>query len=328
MVVARDLHKSFGSVHAVRGVSLELVPGQIAGLLGHNGAGKTTTIRMIAGFLTPDAGQVSLGGQDIATHRAAALSKLGYLPEANPLYPEMGVPEYLDFRARLHAIPRRERRTVVDREIDRCRLSEVRDRRIGALSKGYKQRVGLAAALLHDPSVLLLDEPTNGLDPTQILESRELIRGLAQNRTVLVSSHILPEIERLCDRVVIFAAGRIGADGSPADLARAAGEGVYVMECRAEQSPGTAGQPDRGVMQRALMAIPGIAAVTHSDTGDGWDRWTLTGAPGAADLRALIAQAARTSGQIVRELRTQHASLERVFMRVLEQAGAGAGERP
>lgn len=318
MVVVSDLHKSFGPVYAVRGVSFELAQGQIAGLLGHNGAGKTTTIRMIAGFLTPDVGHVSIDGFHTVNNRQEALARLGYLPEANPLYPEMAVPEYLEFRARLFGVPHAQRKAAIDRVIERCWLSDMRSRRISTLSKGYKQRVGLAAALLHNPPVLLLDEPTNGLDPTQIHETRGLIKELAQDRTVLISSHILPEIERVCDRVIIFAGGKVGADGSPADLARGIGVkagrgnigGTYLLEAKGEAA----------AFERALRETQGVSTFETVNT-DGWTRWTIHATPAAGDLREELARTASAHALSVRELRAERASLERVFMTVLEHAG-------
>jgi ABC-2 type transport system ATP-binding protein len=176
MIVVEAVHKTFGSVHAVRGVSFELVPGQIAGLLGPNGAGKTTTIRMVVGYCMPDRGRVLIGGFDTASSPAAARSKIGYMPESSPLYPEMRVVDYLSFRGKLFGLDRSTRRAAIAKVIDWCSLGTVAQRRVGVLSKGFKQRVCLAAALLHDPPVLVLDEPTNGLDPTQIQEVRSLVR--------------------------------------------------------------------------------------------------------------------------------------------------------
>jgi ABC-2 type transport system ATP-binding protein len=324
MIVVSGVHKSFGQVYAVRGVDFELAAGQVAGLLGHNGAGKTTTIRMIAAFLTPDVGRIKVGGFDTVEHRQAALARLGYLPEANPLYPEMGVPEYLHFRARLFGVERAKRHSAVERVIERCWLKEMRGRRIGALSKGYKQRVGLAAALLHDPPVLLLDEPTNGLDPAQIHETRGLIKDLARDRTVLISSHILPEIERVCDRVIIVAGGKVGADGTPADLARGIGVkagrgtigGVYVLEARAQEGDVAA---KRASFENALRASEGVARFESVEV-EGWTRWTIHATGVARDLREELGAVAAKHGLRVRELRSERASLEQVFMTVLERA--------
>jgi ABC-2 type transport system ATP-binding protein len=231
MLCVRGVTKSFGSFRAVGGVggagggvgvgvSFEIAKGQIVGLLGPNGAGKTTTIRMITGMFPPDTGTITVNGSDTIDASIAARQAIGYLPESAPAYAEMAVEDLIDFRATLHGLPRRTRKAQVDRAIERCWLSDVRRRRVGHLSKGYRQRVGLAAAIVHDPKVLILDEPSNGLDPTQIAEMRRLIRELGQDRVVLVSSHILPEVEKTCDRVIIMIRGQVAADGTTASLTR------------------------------------------------------------------------------------------------------------
>jgi ABC-2 type transport system ATP-binding protein len=344
MVTLSNLHKSFGSVHAVRGVSFDLPAGQVAGLLGHNGAGKTTTIRMIAGYFTPDVGAVTVASHDLVRDRARALQMLGYLPESAPMYPEMNVQDYLDFRGRLYGMKRNDRRSNIDRVIDRCWLRDVRTRRITALSKGYKQRVGLASALLHNPPVLILDEPTNGLDPTQIHETRGLIRELADKRTVLISSHILPEIERLCDRIIIFAGGRVRADGAIADLTqRSRGPRAYAMQFRAGAvgtSPGTDIQLHDLRVQMfldAVKSLPGVKSISEQPSEAGWSRRVIlaeelrpptTGSPLTSptiDLGESIAQAALRYGIALRELTTQTTSLEQVFMQVTEEAAREGG---
>ena len=205
MILVDCISKSFGSLRAVREVSFELPRGQIAGLLGPNGAGKSTTIRMITGFLTPDSGRISIAGHDIQSQPTRAKSVIGYLPESAPIYPEMSVRGYLKHRAKLYGVPGRTISSRIDHAMGQTRITDVAKRRVGQLSKGYRQRVGLAAALVHDPKVLILDEPTNGLDPTQIREARSLIRELSEDRTTLLCSHILPEVERTCDRVIIMA---------------------------------------------------------------------------------------------------------------------------
>lgn len=322
MVLLDNVHKSFGAVQAVRGVSFELKPGQIAGLLGPNGAGKSTTIRMIAGFLLPDAGRVVISGADTLESSAAARRLLGYMPESNPLYPEMTVKEYLDFRCGLFSLPRALRKKAVEYAIARCWLKEMRSRRIGALSKGYKQRVGLAAAMLHNPKVLILDEPTNGLDPTQIRETRQLVRDLAQERTMLISSHILPEVERLCDRVIIMAGGRVRADGTPADLVSEAGN-KYILQTKVVV------RDDEVRIQKILENLPyvGETAVRGQRTaqlGATWVEWTVTGRQGAPDLREQISVACQQANVIFRELRAEGSTLEAVFVRLMEEAEGGA----
>ncbi len=218
MIEATDVNKFYGRFQAVRSLSFRISEGEVVGLLGPNGAGKTTTIRMVTGFLPASSGRIEVCGKDTIRHSLAARRNIGYLPESNPLYPEMRVMDYLTFRARLHGVRASKRQQAIGRSIERCWLADVAKKRIGHLSKGYRQRVGLAAALIHDPRVIVLDEPSSGLDPTQILETRNLIRELAKDRTVLVSSHVLPEVERTCDRVIIIVRGEVRADGHPARL--------------------------------------------------------------------------------------------------------------
>ncbi len=221
MIEAQALTRKFGDFTAVAGVSFTLSEGEIVGILGPNGAGKTTTIRMITGFLPPTSGRVTLGGQDLfgaSPDSVAVRRDLGYLPENVALYPEMRVAEYLGYRARLEGLDRASTRRRIGEVLDRCLLTDVRRQVIGTLSKGYRQRVGLAGAILHDPKVLILDEPTVGLDPKQIVAIRELIRELGRKHTLLLSTHILPEVELLCGRVLIIDRGRIVAEGSPDQL--------------------------------------------------------------------------------------------------------------
>jgi ABC-2 type transport system ATP-binding protein len=318
MIVLRDLSKSFGPVNAVRGVSLQIGRAEVVGLLGANGAGKTTTIRMITGFLPPDAGSVHVGAHDMVEDSRAARRQIGYLPEAAPAYSEMAVSDFLHFRGRLYGLGHRERTAAVGRSLARCWLQDVSHRRIGHLSKGFRQRVGLAAALLHDPRVVVLDEPTNGLDPTQIRQMRTLIRELGADRTVLVSSHILPEVERTCDRVVIMSRGRIAADARPADLLQALlSASDYVVELR----PGPGGV---SAAATALGRIEGVAKVTpQAAENAGWASLAITPAPGAPDLREALAATAAAGSLAVRELRRETPSLERVFMELIESDNAG-----
>ena len=214
MIEARDLSKRYGELQAVDGVSFTVARGEVVGFLGPNGAGKTTTMRMLTGFLPPSDGTAVIGDADIFGQPLEARRAVGYLPETPPLYPEMDVEHYLRFVASLHDVPRRQRKEAVDRALERCGLEDVRRRVIGALSKGYRQRVGLAQAIVHTPPVLVLDEPTVGLDPIQIREIRGLIAELASPRdgepahTVILSTHILPEVEAICKRVILIHRGR------------------------------------------------------------------------------------------------------------------------
>ena len=214
MIEARSLTKRYGDLLAVDAVSFEIQRGEVVGFLGPNGAGKTTTMRMLTGFLPPSDGTAVIGDADIFEQPLEARRAVGYLPETPPLYPEMDVEHYLRFVASLHDVPRRQRKEAVDRALERCGLADVRRRVIGALSKGYKQRVGIAQAIVHTPPVLVLDEPTVGLDPIQIREIRGLIAELASPRdgepahTVILSTHILPEVEAICKRVILIHRGR------------------------------------------------------------------------------------------------------------------------
>ena len=220
MIEARGLSKWYGDIVAVDDVSFSVGSGEVVGFLGPNGAGKTTTMRMLTGFLPPTDGTALVAGHDIFEESLAARRAVGYLPETPPLYPEMSVTGYLEYVARIKDVPRRQRRAAVDRALERCGLAEVRRRVIGALSKGYRQRVGLAQAIVHDPAVLVLDEPTVGLDPLQIREIRSLIAQLAreEKHTVILSTHILPEVEAICRRVIMVAGGRKVVDAPLAEL--------------------------------------------------------------------------------------------------------------
>ena len=320
MISARDIHKSFGRVRAVRGVSFELVPGPVAGLLGPNGAGKSTTIRMITGFIPPDRGGVRVNGHDTISDSIEARRQIGYLPESAPLYTEMRVVDYLDHRGRLWSMPRAARRAAIDTCVDRCELQTVRTRRIGHLSKGFRQRVGLASAMLHDPPVLILDEPGNGLDPTQIVHTRRLVRELAHGRTVLVSSHILAEVERTCDRVIVIAGGRVRADGVPGDLIARAGATACVVECKAGARAMATGDLE-GMVAKAAIGWKASSALL----ADGWVRVRLEppargegGGERPPDPRESIGRALAQGGAMLRELHMEAPSLERLFVELME----------
>jgi len=329
MIRVDSVHKTFGSFHAVRGVSFEIPKGQCVGLLGPNGAGKTTTIRMMTGFLPPSSGKISIGGHDTISAALQARALTGYLPEATPLYPEMRVLDYLQHRAQLYSVPRVTRRRAIQAAADRCRLSDVLRRRIGHLSKGYRQRVGLAAALVHEPQVLILDEPSNGLDPSQIRETRSLIRDLAENRTVLVCSHILPEVERTCDRVIIFAGGRVRADGTPGRLVNEFANRQSTQTCTLEvHAPDAAA---RESVSALLRSLPGVSQVQSLEPGtDGWVRLRLHTSGRADDLGEPIITTLHRQSIRIRELGRDRPTLEHVFVSLIEsdvpnaQPGAAA----
>ncbi|MEM7627539.1 MAG: ABC transporter ATP-binding protein [Planctomycetota bacterium] len=313
MLTAEKLTKWYGPNLAVDALSLELEPGRIVGFLGPNGAGKSTTIRMLTGYLPPTSGRATLDGHDVLTQPAAARRKLGYLPESNPLYPEMRVDEYLHFAGKLHGMDRAARRARMDHVTDRCGLSKLRRRTIGRLSKGNKQRVGLAAALLHDPPVLVLDEPTSGLDPNQISQVRRLIRDLGGEHTVLLSSHILPEVQRIADRVVIIAQGRVVADGTVDELRQRS----HAEDDRAPVHVEVRGAPE--AVRAALLPLDDINTVDAAAEGDGGDWCNAWVVPhGRKDVRAAVAEALSRHGLLVREIRREAGSLEEFFVRVTD----------
>ena len=313
MIEVSNLHRWFGAVHAVRGVGFAIPAGQAVGLLGPNGAGKTTTLRMLTGILRPQAGSVRVGGIDALAEPVHARRHFGYLPESAPSYPEMSVRSYLHARAGVLGVRARARRGRVLAVMNDCKLTEVSRRRIGQLSKGYRQRVALAAALLHDPRVLFLDEPTNGLDPTQIREARSIIGDLAQNRTVLVSSHILPEIERTCQRVIIIGGGRVLADGTPEELCSRTASGALVLESRGHAA---------AISYAIREALPGCTLET-APLEEGWWRCSVR-AEGTAQASCQAVGVALAAARCpVRLIRPEASGLEEVFVRVLETAGEG-----
>lgn len=220
MIEVRDLTKSYGDYTAVSGVTFSAQKGEIVGFLGPNGAGKTTTIRMLATYLPPTSGRASIAGFDVVTQSDEVRRRIGYLPENPPLYPEMTVREYLRFIADIKGVPRNQKTERVERVMERCFITDVRNKLCQHLSRGYRQRVGLAQAIIHDPDVIILDEPTSGLDPKQIIEIRQLIRSLGESHTVLLSTHILPEVSMVCSKVVIINRGRVVIESPLTQLTR------------------------------------------------------------------------------------------------------------
>ena len=314
MIVAEHLTKWYGPVLAVDDLCFEIPEGEVVGFLGPNGAGKSTSIRMLTGYLPPTAGRCTIDGHDVLSESRAARQKIGYLPESTPLYTEMRVTEYLHFCGRLFGMPRTERNKRIDEVTGKCGLSHNKRRVIGQLSKGNRQRVGIAQALLHDPPVLILDEPTSGLDPQQTLAFRDLIAELRGQHTIMLSSHILPEIERTADRVIIIANGRIAAQGTPTELRdRASRGGSVVVEAKATPQQ----------MTELLQAIPAVARV-EPDRAKGapgsWCRATVH-AKDDSDLRSAIADALAANGHTVRELHLNAPTLERYFVEAVAARG-------
>ncbi|BCX49936.1 ABC transporter ATP-binding protein [Haloferula helveola] len=304
MIEVRDLTKRFARHTAVRDVSFSVGKGEIVGFLGPNGAGKTTTMRMLTGYLPPTSGSIEVGGCDVFRNSIGARRRIGYMPENVPLYDDMRVREYLKFRARLKGLSNRDARTRVNEVIETCGLETVRRKMIRVLSKGFRQRVGLADALVHSPDLLILDEPTNGLDPNQIRQIRELIRRLGEKHTILLSTHILSEVEMVCGRVIIIDGGRVRAQDTPTNLVegmRAAGK--VIAEIAA----------DPEVVTGAISRLDHVKRVTHEGVEDGWHQFEILVDSGT-DARERIQELVAQNGWSMRTLYRRVATLEDVFV--------------
>ena len=303
MIKASHLSKHFAGFVAVNDVSFDVNRGEIVGFLGPNGAGKTTTMRMLSCYLPASSGTASVAGYDVFHDSQEVRKKIGYLPENVPLYPEMRVDEYLDFRARLKKVPRKLRKQRVGEVKELCGLQEVGRRIIGQLSKGYKQRVGLAESLVHDPELLILDEPTIGLDPNQIRQVRGLIRELGKRHTILLSTHILSEVEMTCQRVLIINKGRIVASDTPENLRGLMQGGVKaIVEMQAPREEAV----------KLLQALPQVGRVTAGGE-EPWARFELECLK-EADPRPEVFDLAVRRNWKLRELRIERQSLEDIFV--------------
>ena len=312
MIEVQHITKRYGGVTAVDDVSFRVDKGEILGFLGPNGAGKTTTMRILTGYMPPTDGKATVAGFDVFTHPIEAKRRTGYLPETPPLYPDMTVREYLDFAAKIKGVPPKERRDRVAAVMQRTHVADMADRHCSKLSKGYRQRVGLGQALIHNPEVLILDEPTAGLDPKQIIETRDLIRSLAGDHTIVLSTHILPEVAQTCQRVVIIAKGRVVAVDTPEGLtARLQGAETLYVQIDAQ---GAEAEP-------MLTAIPGVTRVAMSDHREGVHGFEVESARGT-DIRRDIARAVVTSGWGLLELRPMRLSLEEIFLQVTTDESA------
>jgi ABC-2 type transport system ATP-binding protein len=305
MIQVDKLTKYFGPVLAVDQVSFEVGAGEVVGFLGPNGAGKTTTMRILTSYLPATSGIAKVAGYDVMMQSMDVRRNIGYLPESVPLYPEMRVEEYLVYRAKLKGVGRKERPARIEYCLERCRIREVRRRLLGTLSKGYRQRVGLADALVHDPPILIMDEPTAGLDPIQIRETLAFIKELGENHTILLSTHILSEVEAVCERVIIINAGRIGFSRNLADLERTA---VILLEVRG---------PTDGVAA-ALRGVSGVSQVEAEPMEDGVAAFEVR-AHEDRDLREALAQAVTRKGWALRRLERQRQRLEDAFFDVLRR---------
>ena len=310
MIQLRELVKRYGPVLALDRLTLDIERGHVVGVLGPNGAGKTTTLRILTGFMPPTSGSAVVNGHDVLTDGRAARQSIGYLPESTPLYPEMRVVEQLHYFGRLHGMKRADRKRRIEQLTEVCGLTAIIRRPIGHLSKGNRQRVGIAQALLHDPPVVILDEPTVGLDPGQIGEMRRLVTSLGESKTVVISTHILSEVERTCDRVVIIAGGRLVADGSPADLkAQVRTASRVLIEVKAPAAD----------VSRALAALPDVGKVETSEAA-GWTTALVTAKQGGRDIRQLVGGAVAQRSWPLRELRPETASLEAFYQQATTAA--------
>ena len=308
MISIENLEKSFGGTKALNGLSFEVGPGEVVGFLGPNGAGKSTTMRIMTGFLSPDSGKVVVDGISVADDPVRAQQRIGYLPENNPLYRDMLVSEIMSLSAELRAIPRRTRRAAFDFAVKAAGIDEVFYRPVNELSKGYRQRLGIALALLDRPPILILDEPTEGLDPNQRGEIRALIKSLSKDRTVIMSTHVMQEASAVCDRLIIISRGKIVADGKAADLTRATRQHqVISVDLEGED------------VVAILESLPGMHHLDVLDASGARVRARLL-ADGNADIRPVLSQAAHQHGWIIWKISEDERGLEDVF----RQLTAGA----
>jgi ABC-2 type transport system ATP-binding protein len=306
MIEVSNLTKRYAGRTAVSDISFSVARGEIVGLLGPNGAGKSTTMRILSCFMPATSGTARVAGYDVFFQSDEVRRRIGFMPENNPLYPEMRVREYLKFRARLKGLGWRKSRERVDTVMEQCGLTDVQRRIVGQLSKGYRQRVGLADALVHEPELIILDEPTIGLDPNQIRSVRQLIKSLAGKHTVLISTHILPEAEMMCSRMLIMFDGKILAADTPENLQRLmAGSGQIIAEIAARTAE----------LNEVFSTLPGVAQFNISASEGEFQRCALTPHDGY-DLRAMIFSLARERGWMLRELTRSRHSLEDIYVQI------------
>ncbi|MFN3322455.1 MAG: ABC transporter ATP-binding protein [Bryobacteraceae bacterium] len=326
MIKVEGLTKRYARNVAVDNISFEVEKGQIVGFLGPNGAGKTTTMRILTGFMPPTSGTASVAGFDVMQEPIEVKKRIGYLPETPPLYPEMEVVEYLTFVGQLKGLAKAELKQRLEEVLERCSIADVRRKLISKLSKGYRQRVGLAQAIIHNPDVLILDEPTSGLDPKQILETRELIKGLAGDHTIILSTHILPEVEQICEKVIIISKGKVVATDSVENLTnRLRGAEAIALEVEARD-----GAPSLAFaeVQQRLEQVPGVSRVIYKEARNNRLLFEVESLQGRT-VRADAARAVIESGWNLNELRPVGLSLEEVFLQLTgtDAAVAAGGQQ-
>ena len=310
MIEVQQLEKSYGFAQALKGISFSVEKGEVVGFLGPNGAGKSTTMKILTGFLLPTAGRASVAGFDVVEKSIEVRRRIGYLPESTPLYTEMRVDDYLSFCAEIRGVPAGRRKAAIARAVSLCGLSRVTGKNIVELSKGYKQRVGLAQAIVHEPPVLILDEPTSGLDPNQIVEVRKLIERLGKEHTVVLSTHYLQEVEKSCTRVIICNQGRIVADGTRDALIASQPAGALIARVRG---------PEAMVLSQCQEHLPGCPVAVSART-DGTIEYRIDIGSGGPPVEEAFARLVVKNGWDLLELRRQRPSLEDVFRALTLQA--------
>jgi ABC-2 type transport system ATP-binding protein len=314
LITVENLTKQYAATTAVNGISFEVAEHEVLGFLGPNGAGKSTTLRILTGYLSATSGKVVVDGHDVFARPEEVKRVVGYLPESVPLYPELRVGEYLDYRAALKKVPRAGRKAAVDRAVERCQIGDVRRRIIGQLSKGYRQRVGLADALVGDPKILILDEPTIGLDPNQIRQVRDLIGELGRERTVILSSHILPEVEAVCSRIQIIHRGVLVGQGRPEELRSRWSGGGATLAVEVIDPDGKAAD--------ALAAVQGVTEVGDPRASEGGPTGYQVRVEDEAAAREAIFDAAVAAGFKLVGLGSEGASLEDIFFQITTDEAA------
>ena len=306
-ITVRNLTKFYGQEKAVSDISFDVKTGEILGFLGPNGAGKTTTMKIITCFMPPTSGTVEVDGYSVGDHSLEVRRRIGYLPELNPLYHDMNAIEYLEYAARLHGLDRSKMRQQLALMVEVCGLKEVRHKDIGELSKGYRQRVGLAQAMIHEPEVLIMDEPTSGLDPNQIVEIRNLIKQLGRAKTVILSTHILSEVQATCDRVIIVNRGEIVADGTPAELQdKFHGSEIIALELKAPV------QNAMAEMFPKIKALSGVESVEYGGANGDVHKFSIHATKGS-DIREEVFRRAVAEKWVLLEMARKGTSLEDVF---------------
>lgn len=308
MIQVENLTKRYAGGEAVRGISFSVEKGEVVGFLGPNGAGKSTTMRMLTGYLPATDGKIEIAGAKLPGESLLVRQRIGYMPENVPLYPEMRVEEFLEYRGRLKRVPSREIGHRVGLVLDQCGLTDVRGKIIGTLSKGYRQRVGLADALIHNPVLLILDEPTAGLDPHQIRSFRELIKELGKDRTILLSTHILSEVEMVCRRAIIINRGKIEASDTLANLEKRVQAGALQIEVKA----------DPVKAKEKLLQLPDVAVVNELAKAGDWVFFEVTASPGK-DIRGEVDTLIKKENWPLREFRREKARLEDVFVELTQE---------